>query len=96
MKAQTVSQKFRKTDCPTCSGRGRVWYPGCGESDVECGNCYGDGFVSEGDWDDDWEDPRLDLDAEPLIPEKSEYLETWFEIVKESLGLPSNIKPKEK
>ncbi len=30
--------------CVQCSGKGRVWHPGCGDTDESCMSCEGTGF----------------------------------------------------
>ncbi len=47
-----------ETPCPVCHGRGYLrcsCWPGdciCGEGDVSCENCFGDGYIYPDD--DDW------------------------------------------
>jgi DnaJ-class molecular chaperone len=34
-------------DCNTCDGKGRIWYPGCGDTDTPCDDCNGTGYSDE-------------------------------------------------
>tara|TARA_Y100001938_G_scaffold147041_1_gene227342 strand:+ start:1801 stop:2022 length:222 start_codon:yes stop_codon:yes gene_type:complete len=40
-------QLWRVTECKTCEGRGRIWYPGCGDSAATCQECDGAGEVGK-------------------------------------------------
>ena len=34
-------------DCRSCDGKGRVWYPGCGDTDTACSACNGTGYEEQ-------------------------------------------------
>mgnify|MGYP003644220299 CR=1 FL=1 len=36
---------MKVVDCKTCNGKGRLWYPGCGDTDTACDDCDGVGQV---------------------------------------------------
>lgn len=52
------------TDCKPCEGRGRVWYPGCGDSAATCSACDGAGEIAKS--------RDLDVDGNAIGPWRSE------------------------
>ena len=43
-------RKWTITPCSACSGKGRTWYAGCGDTDMPCRRCDGMGETATYRW----------------------------------------------
>ena len=43
-------RKWTITTCSACSGKGRTWYAGCGDTDMPCRRCDGMGETATYRW----------------------------------------------
>jgi len=58
------TRRWTITTCTSCSGKGRTWYAGCGDTDMPCRRCDGMGETATYRW--------LDKNGVPFGPGRTD------------------------